>query len=89
MTKVYSKSAFFSHIQENFPYCPSSIRQQLVNKSFQKYNKGSIGACAGAAATNFIRHKLTIYDDLLANGTEKDEARAIIRSHVAEIFKIW
>lgn len=87
------KAEYIFHVEKNFPFCPKAIREKIVRVGFHKYvhqyTDMNIAKCAGATATHYIRHNLTIYDELLRRGIDKDTARTSVRPHISIIFRLW
>src|SRR2546425_550401 len=79
--------AFAHRIGEWFPGCPVDERQAVAEHACQKYS-GRVGRTAAAkelereavvlAVRAHIRHVHTRYDELLARGVPRDEARALV-----------
>ena len=89
---------FAQRLGESFPGCPEAERRAIADHACQKYS-GRIGR--SAAATEFdphalelavmahIRHRHTSYDERLAQGLQRDDARAAVRSAVDDVVARW
>jgi hypothetical protein len=89
---------FAQRIRELFPRCPEGTEQAIAEHACLKYS-GRVGRTAAAKALDeeavrlaviaHIRHEATSYDDLLAQGFERWEARAAVASEVQAILFQW
>jgi hypothetical protein len=89
---------FAGHVRGNFPGCPHDEALSIATHACEKYTS-RVGRSASAksfdptavelAVKAHIRHVHTTYDSLLAQGWERDEARAKIAGSVAEIVERW
>jgi len=89
---------FAKKIRELFPHCPEGEEIQIAEHACLK-NSGRIGRSAEAkefsdaaitlATIAHIRHTMTEYDSLLANGFARADARAEIRNELDEIMDKW
>lgn len=90
--------AFRSRVREIFPHCPAGREQEIAEHACRKYS-GRVGRSAAAksldaaavrlAVIAHLRHRETNYDELLAEGLSRGQARAIVRDSVEEIFERW
>jgi len=90
--------AFAHRIGELFPMCPADERQAVAGHACQKYS-GRVGRTAAAKALEsttvdlavraHVRHVHTPYDELLARGTPRQEARALVAEAVAHQLHRW
>ena len=90
--------AFARRIGELFPGCPTDAQRAIAEHACQKYS-GRVGRSAAAkeldakavelAVHAHIRHSHTPYDELLADGIERDEARALVAEAVEERLAAW
>ena len=89
----------FAHrIAELFPGCPADEQQAIAEHACQKYS-GRVGRSAAAkelepktvdlAVRAHIRHVHTRYDDILARGVSRHEARALVAEAVAGQVNRW
>jgi hypothetical protein len=89
---------FARRVGELFPGCPIEERRAIAVHACQKYS-GRIGRSAAAkelqqgaidlAVRAHIRHLHTGYDELLANGVSREEARARVAGPVAKCLEAW
>ena len=89
---------FAGHVQRVFPDCPAQKRDAIAEHACLKYS-GRIGRSAAArqfdetaielAVRAHVRHQHTDYDELLARGQERSEARAAVRAAVEAILDGW
>ena len=89
---------FAQHVLRGFPNCPLASAQQIAEHACRKYS-GRVGRSAAAkefdpnavllAVRAHIRHVHTRYDDLLFEGRDRYEARAVVDSKVEEILEKW
>lgn len=89
---------FAKKIRELFPHCPEGEEIQIAEHACLK-NSGRIGRSAVAkefsdtaitlATIAHIRHTMTEYDSLLANGFAREDAREEIRDELDEIIDEW
>jgi len=90
--------AFAKRVGELFPGCPDAERQTIAEHACRKHS-GRIGRSAagrelreeavGLAVRAHVRHARTRYDNLLARGEDRDEARARVASDVAKCLDQW
>jgi hypothetical protein len=91
-------AAFAVSVGQRFPGCPSDEQRAIAEHACQKYS-GRIGRSAAAkklqsSAVDFavrahVRHVHTRYDELLASGVPRQEARGRIAQAVAEHLDRW
>ncbi len=91
-------SRFASRVRELYPHCPADREQIIAEHACRKYS-GRVGRSAAAkewsekavnlAVFAHIRHAETRYDDLLANGRDRFEAREQVRPEVLAIQARW
>lgn len=91
-------SEFAERLGVSYPGCPAPERRAIAEHACRKYS-GRIGR--SAAATQFdphalalavrahVRHRYTPYDELLARGTDRGDARAAVRGVVDEVLERW
>jgi hypothetical protein len=91
-------SEFAEQVGESFLGCPAPERRAIADHACRKYS-GRIGRSAAAgrldpeaidlAVRAHVRHRHTRYDELLARGIDRGEARASVRGDVDEIVERW
>ncbi len=89
---------FASRVRELFPGCPAGREREIAEHACLKYS-GRIGRSASAKAMDeaavrlavitHVRHRETRYDELLANGRERWEARASVGEAVFLVLQKW
>ena len=92
------RAAFPTEVGRRFPQCPSGARHAIAEHACLKYS-GRIGRSAAArqfddaavdlAVHAHVRHAHTDYDQRLARGMERAEARAAVRSKVEQVLESW
>lgn len=91
-------TAFASAIVREFPACPPEKATRIAEHACLK-SSGRVGRSAAAkrfdtepvllAVVAAIRHQFTDYDKLLLQGTERHEARALVRNAVESKLEQW
>jgi hypothetical protein len=91
-------SEFTERLGESFPGCPGPERRAIADHACRKYS-GRIGRSAAArlfdpdavelAVRAHVRHRHTRYDELLADGVDRGDARASVRAGVDEVLERW
>lgn len=91
-------AAFAQRIGELFPRCPIGTRQAIAGHACLKYS-GRVGRSAAAkelqadavtlAVRAHIRHEHTDYDELLAHGWSRHDARARVADAVERKLAEW
>ena len=89
---------FADHVRELFPRCPHGRERKIAEHACLKYS-GRVGRSASAKAMDeatvrlaviaHVRHWETTYDDLLAEGHERREARAAVEEVVFHVLQDW
>jgi hypothetical protein len=89
---------FAEKLGDSFPGCPAPERIAIAEHACRKYS-GRIGRSAAAkqfdeealelAARAHIRHLHTSYDELLAEGLDRGDARAAVRAKVDDTLSRW
>ena len=89
---------FAGQVRELFPHCPPGREELIAEHACLKYS-GRIGRSAaakgldqntvGLAIIAHIRHAETTYDELLARGWERQDARAEIDEQVRRVLAAW
>jgi hypothetical protein len=89
---------FEQRIGDLFPACPPSNRCSIAEHACEKYS-GRVGRTAAAkefyadaielAVRAHVRHRYTRYDALLAQGTDRRDARVIVGREVDEMLQRW
>ena len=90
--------AFARRIGDLYPGCPRRERQVIAEHACRKYS-GRVGRSAAAkqldetaiqlAVRAHARHCHTTYDELLARGRERGEARATVTTAVDDVLTRW
>jgi hypothetical protein len=90
--------AFARRVGELFPECPAEEQQAIAEHACQKYS-GRVGRSAAAkdlqanpvdlAVRAHGRHVHTRYDELLASGVSRHEARALVAAAVEQRLNQW
>jgi hypothetical protein len=89
---------FAERVRQLFPGCPAGREMVIAEHACQKYS-GRVGRSAAAkdldesavrlAVIAHIRHTQTDYDDLLAQGFDRWDARAQVEEDVAQVMTKW
>ena len=89
---------FAARVRELYPHCPTGREQTIAEHACRKYS-GRVGRSAEAkelseravnlAVLAHIRHAETGYDDLLAHGQDRLDARDQVRPQVLAIQARW
>jgi hypothetical protein len=89
---------FGACVREFFPGCPTGREREMAEHACLKYS-GRIGRSASAKAMNeaavrlaviaHVRHRETKYDELLAKGQERWQARAAVEEAVDRVLQKW
>lgn len=89
---------FADRIRHLYPGCPPDRSAQIAAHACQKYS-GRVGRSAPAkrmdedavllAVAAYVRHTETGYDELLARGTERRQARDQVREQVERVLARW
>lgn len=89
---------FAGQIREIYPACPQGVEQTIAEHACQKYS-GRVGRSAAAksldeeavrlAVIAHIRHTQTDYDQYLAEGADRHEARRKIATQVDIVLQSW
>jgi hypothetical protein len=85
-------------VGDRFPGCPVEEQRAIAEHACQKHS-GRIGRSAAAkelqasavdlAVRAHVRHVHTRYDELLASGMAREEARARVAAPVAKCLETW
>jgi hypothetical protein len=91
-------SEFAERLGDLFPGCPGPERQAIADHACRKYS-GRIGRSAAAsrfdpdaielAVRAHVRHRYTPYDELLAHGVDRGDARGSVHDAVDEVVERW
>jgi hypothetical protein len=91
-------AAFARRVGELFPRVPIEAQRAIAEHACQKYS-GRVGRSAAAkqlqagaielAVRAHVRHVHTRYDDLLAHGVSREDARAHVAASVAQCLETW
>jgi hypothetical protein len=89
---------FATRVRELFPNCTAGTERTVAEHACLKYS-GRVGRSAAAkaldeeavrlAVTAHIRHTETPYDDLLAQGWERYDARREVEDRVRAVLARW
>ena len=89
---------FAARVRELFPGCPAGREKQIAKHACLKYSD-RIGRSASAKAMDeaavrlavgaHVRHRETEYDELLAKGHERWEARTDVEEAVDQVLRKW
>jgi hypothetical protein len=89
---------FTERVREIFPGCPSGRESEIAGHACLKYS-GRVGRTAMAkdldeeavrlAVKAHIRHTETSYDELLANGYDRWDARGMVEGEVEVVLRDW
>ena len=89
---------FAEQIRKQFPFCPTGIEKEISEHACLKYS-GRVGRSDAAkkldpmfvskAVIAHIRHAETQYDELLAQGCERYDAREMVSSVIDEVLLQW
>jgi len=89
---------FAARIRQLYPGCPPERPEQIASRACQKYS-GRVGRSAAAkhfdeeavrlAVVAHVRHEETNYDELLARGVERRDARDRVRKDVDRVLSGW
>jgi hypothetical protein len=81
-----------------FPGCPPGREREIAEHACRKYS-GRVGRSASAKALEeeavrvaviaHVRHRETAYDELLARGYDRWEARAAVEKAVRRVLRRW
>jgi hypothetical protein len=91
-------SKFAARLGASFPGRPPSERRAIADHACRKYSSRN-GRSAAArqfdpgaielAIRAHVRHRYTRYDELLAQGFDRGDARASVRDAVDEVVERW
>ncbi len=89
---------FATRVRELFPECPTVREQEIAEHACRKYS-GRVGRSASAKAFDeaavrlavvaHVRHRETQYDQLLARGYDRWEARASVEGAIHAVLATW
>lgn len=89
---------FAAEIRRRFPSAPKDVESRIARHACEK-SSGRVGRTAAAkdladeaielAVRAHIRHGHTSYDQLLARGADRQEARAAVRREIETILDAW
>lgn len=89
---------FAARVKELFPGCPAGREREIAEHACLKYS-GRVGRSASAKALDeeavrlavvaHLRHRETRYDELLAKGHDRWEARTAVEKTVHEVLRKW
>jgi len=89
---------FAARVRELFPGCPAGRDREIAEHACLKYS-GRVGRSASAKALDeevvrlsvvaHLRHRETKYDELLAKGYDRREARTAVEKAVHQVLQKW
>ena len=89
---------FAARVREHFPGCPAGREREIAEHACLKYS-GRVGRSASAKALDeeavrlsviaHLRHRETKYDELLAKGYDRWEARTAVEKAVHQVLQKW
>ncbi len=89
---------FARRVREVYPGCPEGRENEIAEHACLKYS-GRVGRSAAAkdlepeairlAVTAHIRHAQTRYDRLLADGYDRQDARALVAGDINQVLERW
>ena len=89
---------FSRRVRELYPGCPDGRENEIAEHACFKYS-GRVGRSAAAkdlepeairlAVTAHIRHAQTRYDRLLADGYDRQDARALVAGDINQVLERW
>jgi hypothetical protein len=89
---------FAARVRTLFPGCPAGREREIAEHACLKYS-GRVGRSASAKALDeevvrlavvaHLRHRETKYDELLAKGYDRWEARTAVEKTVHEVLQKW
>ena len=89
---------FAARVRQLFPGCPAGREREIAEHACLKYS-GRVGRSASAKALDeevvrlamvaHLRHRETKYDELLAKGHDRWEARTAVEKTVLEVLQKW
>ena len=89
---------FTARVRELFPRCPAGREREIAEHACRKYS-GRVGRSAAAKALDgdvvrlaviaHVRHRETEYDNLLARGHERWDARGEVEDAVCDVLAKW
>jgi hypothetical protein len=89
---------FAARVRELYPHCPPGRENVIAEHACLKYS-GRVGRSAAAkhfdaqaielAVQAHVRHAETRYDELLAGGYDRHDARAEVRDDVVRVMEQW
>ncbi len=89
---------FSARVRELFPGCPAGREREIAEHACRKYS-GRIGRSASAKAMDeeavrlammaHVRHRESKYDELLARGYDRWEARVAVEGAVRGVLQRW
>jgi len=89
---------FAARVREHFPGRPEGRETVIAQHACEKYS-GRVGRSAAArrfddeavrmAVAAHVRHRETAYDELLASGEERQDARVLVRREVEAVLERW
>lgn len=91
-------ASFANRVRAGFPGAPPDREHEIAEHACRKYS-GRVGRSAAAKALDaeavrlavaaHVRHRETNYDELLASGADRHEAREHVARQVDEVLRRW
>jgi hypothetical protein len=91
-------AALAQAILQRYPGCPSDEAHRIAGhagcRSSGRVGRSAAGRALDASAVDLaviahIRHEHTNYDELLMRGTERLDARALVRERIDQVLADW
>lgn len=89
---------FAERLKECYPSCPADVAEHIAQHACLKYS-GRVGRSAAAkvfdpeairlAVRAYIRHNHTRYDEFMAQGSDRSEARAAVADDIERVACEW
>ena len=89
---------FTQRLQELYPSCPLEVPGRMAQHAYLKYS-GRVGRSAAAkqfdleairlAVRAYIRHNHSRYDELIAQGWDRRDARAAVPGEIDRVLSEW
>ena len=89
--KRFAVEVVSEHIKRHHPGCPADASATLALEiAGRRWAKVTLGKAVGMVITNYVRHHLTDYEQLLkVPGLSRLEARRTVASEVSSILSAW
>lgn len=89
---------FASAVRARFPGCPPGEELEVARFALRKgtsrvgrvaISEGYFEEAVELSVVSHIRHRFTRYEQLLARGVDRDEAREAIREELSGVLRTW